>query len=56
MPQVTVRITQTWEILVDAEYGDTDETLVEKAVITDAPDAEHRVLLVGKYISESAEV
>ncbi|UTI65619.1 hypothetical protein NBH00_05260 [Paraconexibacter antarcticus] len=42
----TVRVSRTWDLKVTAEYGDTDETLVEKAVVTDADEpSETRNLL-----------
>lgn len=36
-----VRITRTWDVTVKAEYGDTDESLIEKAkagAVTDAAE------------------
>lgn len=44
-----VRIIRTWDVSVDAEYGDTDETLVAKVtdgyLATTVPDADSRHLL-----------
>lgn len=34
----TVRVTRTWDIVVEADYGDTDETLLDKAVVEDNPE------------------
>lgn len=31
MVERTVRITRTWDVKVTAEYGDTDENLLDKA-------------------------
>lgn len=41
----TVRISRHWDIEVPAVYGDTDETLLAKAEITDQPGNETRNLL-----------
>lgn len=45
----TVRVTRTWDVVVDAEYGDTYQSLCDKvseAYLDDtAPDAENKVVL-----------
>lgn len=49
MAQLTVRVIRTWDVNVEAEYGDDTEAL--KAKVTEqylddtAPDAETRVIL-----------
>lgn len=30
--EVSVRVTRTWDVKVEAEYGDTDETLCARAI------------------------
>lgn len=55
----TVRVIRIWDVTVDAEYGDTPDSLCAKVTKTQlretAPDAETRQLLedsyspVGKY-------
>lgn len=45
----TVRVTRTWDVEVDAEYGDTYASLCEKVqedrLDLTPPDADHRVVL-----------
>jgi hypothetical protein len=53
----TVRITRTWDIEVEAEYGDTDEALIAKADTNgDDPDSEVRNLIPAEGVTPVEEI
>lgn len=56
MTEIVVRVIRTWDVPVAAVYGDTDETLTERAraAVTDglAADAETAVVLPTETTEE----
>lgn len=45
MSEQLVRVIRTWDVPVEAEYGDTEASLLAKATVSNADATEVRVLL-----------
>lgn len=55
MVEVAVRIVQVCDVLVEAEYGDTDDTLLARAAWDSSTAVENRVI-IGRYDELAAAV